>query len=417
MKFGGTSLADPDSRLRLVEHVRSRLAECDVVLVVSAMGRAGSPYATDTLLELVDDCEDPRECDKVAACGEIISTAVIATALQRAGIPARSLSGAEAGILTDDRHGRAQIVGVEPDAVRAALAEGLVPVIAGFQGLGPDGMLTTLGRGGSDTTACALGAALNASCVEVYTDVEGVMTADPATLPAARVLETVEYQELFQMARHGSRVMHAPAAESAMDAGIPVRIRSTFSDGPGTLVTDAGSVGRTAPRRIATAVSHVDHVARFVVTLPADDDSGDHMDAQTRLYETMADADVSLDMFTPVGKTLVFSTAEGDVPRAMSALDSLPLPYEVETGLAKVTLIGAGMHGIPGVMARMSAALRDADVTVKQTADSHATISVLVWQNMRYRAVEALHGAFGLDAGADSEHPAPASRQTGERPT
>jgi aspartate kinase len=211
------------------------------------------------------------------------------------------------------------------------------------------------------------------------------------------------------MARHGARVMHARAAESAMEAGVPVRVRSTFSDGPGTLVTDADGVAHLAQRRVATAISHVDHVTRFIVTLPASDESADHMAAQTRIYETMADADVSLDMFTPVGETMAFSTAAHDVPRAVSALDSLGLPYAIETGLAKVTLVGAGMHGVPGVMARMAAALRDAKVTVKQTADSHATISVLVCQNMRYRAVEALHTAFGLGADTDDDRPAHAS--------
>jgi aspartate kinase len=236
--------------------------------------------------------------------------------------------------------------------------------------------------------------------VEIYTDVDGVMTADPRACEDVRVLDRVTYEELFQMARHGSKIVHTPAAELARDGGVTMRVRNTFSDATGTVVVDAED-SRTVelPKgegRVATAVSHRDGVARIGVSLPPDPEDPAHMAAQTRVYRSLADANVSLDMFTPINGKLVFSIDETDLPVAVKTLDKVGLPYEVDTGLAKVTLVGAGMHGVPGVMAMMAEALFDAEVTVLQTADSHATISVLVWQNTRKSAVEALHKAFGL---------------------
>jgi aspartate kinase len=284
---------------------------------------------------------------------------------------------------------------VDAGPLGEALSHGVVPVVAGFQGAAPDGSVATLGRGGSDTTACALAVALEADAVEIYTDVDGVMTADPRACDGVRVLDRVTYEELFQMSRHGSKVVHMPAAELAKSAGVEMRVRNTFSEKPGTRVTAAVELPR-GEGRVATAVSHLDGVARLKVSLPPDPADPSHMAGQTRVYSAMAKAGVSLDMFTPLDGRMVFSVAEEDLPPAIKALDGVGLPYEVDTGLAKVTLVGAGMHGVPGVMARMAQALFDAEVTVLQTADSHATISVLVWQNTRKSAVEALHSAFGL---------------------
>jgi aspartate kinase len=399
-KFGGTSVATPEGRAALAERVASaRASGRDVVVVVSAMGRLGSPYATDTLLSLVDGAEcDARERDLLASCGEIVSCVVIAHELRAAGIPATAFSGPDAGVLTDDVHGDAAVLLVDPAALTAALASGRVPVVAGFQGVSPAGEVTTLGRGGSDTSACAIGVALAAEAVEIYTDVEGVMTADPRVCGAAKVLDALEYEELFQMARHGSRVMHAPAAEAAMDAHVPVRIRGTFSKAPGTLVADAERIAEARRASVATAVSHVDGIARVTVHLPAEDDQAGAMAEMTRVFAAMATAKVSLDMFTPLGASLVFSMAESSLAHAMGALDRIGLPYAVETGLAKVTLVGAGMHGVPGVMARVASALTLADVDVLQVADSHTTISVLVASDHKRATIAALHEAFGLGA-------------------
>jgi aspartate kinase len=395
MKFGGTSVATPGARAAVVRAVRASIDSAAApVVVVSAMGRAGDPYATDTLLSLVSGATpDLRERDMLMSTGEVISAVVLAHELRSADVNARAFTGAEAGIGTDGVHGGAAVTDIHPGPLLAAIAQGLVPVVAGFQGVTVDGTLTTLGRGGSDTTACALGVALEADAVEIYTDVDGVMSADPRAYDGPTVLEVIRADELHQMARHGARVVHTPAAELALASGLAVRVRNTYTDHPGTLVAD---IAAYRPDRVATAVSHSDGVARLRVSLPAPEGTRAHMAAQARVYRAMADACVSLDMFTPVGETLVFAVAEDSLDRASEVLSSLGLTYRVQAALSKVTLVGAGMHGVPGVMARMAEYLDRAGVTVLQTADSHATISVLVPSEECRPAVEALHDGFGL---------------------
>ncbi|MDO8879779.1 MAG: aspartate kinase [Coriobacteriia bacterium] len=395
MKFGGTSVATPEGRGAIASRVTEALElETAPVVVVSAMGRAGAPYATDTLLALVADLPtDARERDLLASTGELISAVVVAHELRAAGIDATALTGGEAGICTDGVHENAAVTDIYPAPLLDAIARGEVPVVAGFQGIDADGCVTTLGRGGSDTTACALGVALEAEAVEIYTDVDGVMTADPRALAGATVLDVIRADELFQMARHGSRVVHTPAAELALASGLQVRVRNTYTDHPGTLVADIASF---RPSSVATAISHASGVSRIRVELPDEEDAAAHMAVQARVYRAMADAGVSLDMFTPSGVTLMFTVAAGDLDRACEVITTLGLPHEVRNGLAKVTLVGAGMHGVPGVMARMAEALAGAGVHVLQTADSHTTISVLVPAEDAERAVGALHEGFGL---------------------
>jgi len=395
MKFGGTSVATPEGRQAIASRVTEALELSKApVVVVSAMGRAGAPYATDTLLALVDGLpSDERERDWLASLGEAVSAVLVAHELRAAGIDAAALSGADAGIMTDDRHGGATITEIHTAALTAVIAAGRVPVVAGFQGIAQDGSITTLGRGGSDTTACALGVALDAETVEIYTDVDGVMSADPRVCDAAGVLTTIGADELHQMARHGSRVVHTPAAELALGSGIGLRVRNTFSDHEGTHVADLRSY---VPAGVATAVSHIADITRFAVRVPAPEGSAEHMATQVSVYRGMADAGVSLDMFTPAGAVLVFTVTSGSAPIARTVLRSLDLTYEVRDGLAKVTLIGAGMHGVPGVMARMAECLAEAGVHVLQTADSHTTISALVTADAVRDAVSALHRGFGL---------------------
>jgi len=397
MKFGGTSVASKEGREAIAARViAARESGRAPVLVVSAMGRAGAPYATDSLLGLVEDLPgDERERDLLASVGEVVSAVVVAHELRAAGISASAFTGPEAGIATDGVFGSSAVTEIHTGPLASALAAGVVPVVCGFQGIGSNGSLTTLGRGGSDTTACALGVALDADEVEIYTDVDGVMSADPRSCDDAGVLEIVRADELFQMARHGSRVVHTPAAELALASGLSVRVRNTYSDHPGSVVVD---IAAYKPASVATAVSHTHGVARVSVSLPAPEGTSAHMAAQSRVYRAMADAGVSLDMFTPVGETLVFSVSAGSVARAGEVLAGLGLAHSVTTDLAKVTLVGAGMHGVPGVVARMVGCLAEAGVNVLQTADSHTTISVLVPSKDAEKAVRALHDGFGLGA-------------------
>jgi len=395
MKFGGTSVAEQSGRRAIAKRVASTIEAGQApVIVVSAMGRAGAPYATDTLLGLVGDLpENLRERDLLMATGEVISAVVCAHELRASGIAARAYTGAEAGIATEGAYGSSAIEEIHPGTLLAAVRSGIVPVIAGFQGVAKDGTLTTLGRGGSDTTACALGVALEADAVEIYTDVDGVMSTDPRTCDGVRVLERVRADELFQMARHGARIVHTPAAELALASGLAVRVKNTFTDHPGTEISN---IAAYRPTEVATAVTHVDNVARVCVALSAPEGTPNHMAAQARVYRAMANAAVSLDMFTPAGDNLLFSVARDALDDACAVLDTLDLANEAMTDLAKVTLVGAGMHGVPGVMARMSEYLHDAGVTVLQTADSHTTISVLVPAKDALAAIRALHRGFEL---------------------
>jgi aspartate kinase len=397
MKFGGTSVADETARAAVANRVQAALELGHApVLVVSAMGRKGAPYATDTLLDLIAPLPtDAREKDLLASVGEVVSAVVVAGELRAAGIDAVAFTGAEAGILTDGVAGDAAITEIHTGALLAAIDEGKVPVIAGFQGVAEDGSLTTLGRGGSDTTACAMGVALKAEEVGIYTDVDGVMTADPRACEHAEVVEVISAEELFQMARSGCRVVHTPAAELALSSGLTVRVRNTFSDHDGTFVTD---IAGYRPNSVATAISHVTGIARMRVALGADEGSLGHMAAQTRVYRAMADAGVSLDMFTPVGDSLVFTVRESVLDHAAEVIHNLALLHQSHRGLAKVTLVGAGMHGVPGVMARIAESLTAAGVDIYQAADSHTTISVLIPAEQTEIAVAALHNGFELGA-------------------
>lgn len=395
MKFGGTSVATPEGRAAVAARVTEAL-ELDraPVVVVSAMGRAGAPYATDTLLGLVAGLPaEPAETDLLASTGEVVAAVVVAHELRAAGVDALAFTGGAAGIVTDGVFGAAQVTEVHTGPLLAAIAAGRVPVVCGFQGVAPGGEVTTLGRGGSDTTACALGVALSAAEVEIYTDVDGVMTADPRTCSGVEVLETISAEELFRMAAAGSKVVHTPAAELALGSGMPVRVRNTYTDHPGTQVAD---IAGYRPSQVATAVSHASGVARVRIALDAPEGSDGHMAVQTRVYRAMADAGVSLDMFTPAGETLLFTVPEAAVTQVGDVVAALGLTCEVTDALAKVTLVGAGMHGVPGVMARVAEHLSAAGVDVLQAADSHTTIAVLVRGDDCAAAVRALHDGFEL---------------------
>lgn len=395
MKFGGTSVADVEGRAAVALRVTAALERGRApVVVVSAMGRAGAPYATDTLLSLVSGLpSDERERDLIASCGEVVAAVVLAHELRAAGVNAHAYTGADAGIVTDGRHEEAAVTEIHVAPLLAAIGRGEVPIVCGFQGVAEDGRLTTLGRGGSDTTACTLGVALGAEEVEIYTDVDGVMSADPRTCDAASVLKTVRADELFQMARAGARVVHTPAAELALTSGVALRVRNTFSAAEGTHVADISSY---RPSSVATAITHSCDVARLRVSLPTGEGTLENMAAQARVYRAMADAGVSLDMFTPLGDVLVFTVSEPALAAALEVLDALGLEHEEHCDLAKVTLVGAGMHGVPGVMARVAEYLAEAGVVVLQTADSHTSISVLVASQDASDAVRALHDGFEL---------------------
>ena len=396
MKFGGTSVATDETRSQVIKRIQNELELGSLpVVVVSAMGRRGDPYATDTLLSLIEDsiCNE-HELDLLMSAGEVISSVVLAAQLNKEGIAACALTGMDAGILTDAVHGSASIKLIDPSAIKTILYDGVIPVVAGFQGVDETGALHTLGRGGSDTTACALGVALGAERVDIYTDVDGVYTADPRVIPKAAPLERITADELYQMAKHGSRIVHAPAAELASNSGIRMRIRGTFSSSLGTEVV---SLETFKPLAVATAVTTVAGITRLHIPLPDEtEDPKAHMEMQTRLYRLLADASISIDMFTPLHNCLVFSIPKDMTLRAQEIIALEGLEADARPSLGKVTLVGSGMHGVPGVMARVAECLRDAEIDILQIADSHATISLLVDEKDLISAAQALHRAFEL---------------------
>ena len=363
------------------------------VVVVSAMGRSGAPYATDTLLGLVGELpSDDRERDLLASRrGHLSGRRGARTARRRH--QARAFTGAEAGIGTDGATAPRRSAEIHTGALAAAIAAGIVPVVCGFQGMSETGALTTLGRGGSDTTACALGVALEADEVEIYTDVDGVMTADPRTCDGAEVLEVIGADELFQMARHGSRVVHTPAAELALASGLSVRVRNTYSDHPGTRVADIAAY-RPVERR-NRGLAHKRHRALSGRDAGLRGHTRAHGGPDARLPRDGRRRGVARHVHAASG-TLVFCVTDtGDAGRERRARPA-GARLRRHCDLAKVTLVGAGMHGVPGVMARVAESLGDAGVNVLQTADSHTTISVLVPAEDAERAVTALHDGFGL---------------------
>ncbi|MCQ6265846.1 aspartate kinase [Fictibacillus sp. WQ 8-8] len=398
-KFGGTSLKDNTGRELAAEHVKRAVADgYKVVCVVSAMGRSGDPYATDTLLSLIGATGhqvESREYDLLLSCGEIISSVVFSNLLKTKEISSAALTGSQAGFRTNDEHKNARITDMQCDRLRSMLDSHDAVVVAGFQGESASGDVTTLGRGGSDTSASALGAALGAEYIDIFTDVEGVMTADPRIVKEAVPLSVVTYNEICNMAYQGAKVIHPRAVEIAMQAKVPLRIRSTYSDLPGTLVTSAtskGAEGRDVQDHVITGIAHVPGVTQIKVL--AKDSQYDH---HTKVFKAMAKEQISVDFFNISPKGVVYTVMENMAEHAEKVLNDLGYSPEITRSCAKVSAVGAGMSGVPGVTAKIVEALVDENIQILQSADSHTTIWVLVRQDDMVKAVNALHRAFELD--------------------
>jgi aspartate kinase len=399
-KFGGSSLATPTHRDAVVDRIASaRQRGLTPVVVVSAIGRRGEPYATDTLIELARAvyADMPlRELDLLISCGEVISAALLAGLLRRRGEPSVVLTGGQAGIITDRNFGNARILRVDPDHLLRHVERGDLPIVAGFQGVAETGDITTLGRGGSDTTAAALAVALRAELVEIYTDVEGVKTADPRLVPEARTLRVVSYEEIFQLAHQGARVVHPRAVELAMKGNVPVRVRSTFGDDDGTLITHAFEVSEAwtgfSSGRVITGVTHLSDVTLLSVL------NGDgRTDAAVRVFRPLGEAGISVDLINVSLDHWSFTVRGEESDKARRILETEGFHVETTRECAKVSIVGSGMHGLPGVMAAVIEALHQVGVPILQTADSHVTISCLVPGSDVEKAVQALHRRFGLE--------------------
>jgi len=397
-KFGGTSLSTSQAKERVIHHIkRERDNGYAVVVVVSAIGRRGEPYATDTLLDQLSPFEsfiDLKERDMLLSCGETISAALLGAQIRAAGMPAVVFNGAQAGIETDEDYGSAKIVAIHPEKIIGALKNGQVVVVTGFQGVTKQGEVTTLGRGGSDTSATALGAALQAEIVDIYTDVNGVLTADPKLVSDARQIVQVSYAEICHMAREGAKVVHPRAVEIAQQARIPVRVRSTFSDDEGTLVQDSEwrHNEHAVLDRHVTGIAYATGITQLVVSGTEDQPHDPQL-----IFECLAAHGISVDFINVTAQQSLFTVQQTQAELALKLLTEHKLQVKLELDCAKVSIIGGGMNGQPGVMARIVAALHKESIPILQSADSNAAIWVLVKEQNMAAALTCLHSTFDLN--------------------
>jgi len=404
-KFGGSSVADAEGMKRVAARiVATKKAGHQVVVVVSAMGDT-----TDELIDLanaVTPIPQGRELDMLLTAGERISMALLAMAINNLGFEALSFTGSQAGVITDSVHGKARIIDVTPGRIREAIDSGAIAIVAGFQGISQDTKdITTLGRGGSDTTAVALAAALDADVCEIYTDVDGVFSADPRVVPEARKLKTVTYEEMLELAAAGAKVLHLRCVEYARRFNLPIHVRSSFSPNEGTWVVENHPEGGTMEQAIISGVAHDKSEAKItIVGVP------DRTGIAARIFQAIADNDINIDMIVQnvsaasTGLTDISFTlpkAEGQkgtqvLQRIQGEVGFASILYDDTIG--KLSLIGAGMRSHPGVTATFFAAMADAGVNIEMISTSEIRISVIVRQADLERAAKAAHTAFGLDA-------------------
>jgi aspartate kinase len=401
-KFGGSSLADADRIRRVARRIaRERAAGADLVVVVSAMGDT-----TDELLSLagaITDEPDSRELDMLLATGEHQSATLVSMALHALGVPAISLTGGQAGITTDGRYGKARIAAIEPNRVLHEIEQGKVVIVAGFQGLSAQAIefseTTTLGRGGSDTTAVALAARLGANRCQIFTDVRGIFTADPRIVPRARQLDVVGYEEMLELANQGAQVMQTRAVELGWVNDVTIEVLSSFEDAPGTLITEDPLVEQ---RNKVRGLAHDRNVAKItLVEVP------DRPGVAATVFQPLADAGINVDMIVQnVGHhgatDLSFTIPRVELPKAKRILEPTvrDLGFRemtTDASVAKVSIVGAGIHNTPGYAARMFKTLADAGVNIEMISTSEIRITTIIAEDALETAVRALHDAFELE--------------------
>jgi aspartate kinase len=392
MKFGGSSLGTPALREEAVRRVLEiRARGTAPVVVCSALGRAPEPYATDSLIALFGSARSGPNRDLLLACGELIAAAVFAELLTEAGASAQAMTGAQAGIVTDGAFGDARIVRVDTVNLIAALEDGVIPVVAGFQGVTDGGATTTLGRGGSDLTAIALGAALGSAPVEIFTDTSGVMSSDPRNVDGAHTIDRASSSEMVELAAEGAKVMHHKAAELAHASRTPYAIKGLQSN-YGTTIDDA--LG-TDPQRPVTGIASRGEVTFLRITIPRDGAAGRARDHAV-LFGRLADLGVSIDMINVNAAGIFFVIDAARLDAVRPELARLGLPSEVRPACAAISIVGVGMRGTPGVMYRVVRALDGAGVEIIHSTDSNITISILVPLADEVRAQRVLHEEFHL---------------------
>ncbi|MFA0815877.1 MAG: aspartate kinase [Anaerofustis sp.] len=389
-KYGGTSVNTKENRTNIILNVKDALQEgLQPVIVVSAMGRKPEPYSTDALFSLLPaiDGTDLRSKDLLASCGETITTVIVSEELKQAGYKAYPLTGGQAGILTDNNFGEGKILDIDTATILNLLSQGIIPVVAGFQGMSKDYQILTLGRGGSDITATALGGALNAESIEIYTDVDGVMTADPNVVQTAELLNVIEYKDVFQLAEYGAKVIHPRAVEFAMKANVPVSVLNVKKGRKSecTVINDGSDIARG--ESMFSAVTSLGNCSQAEIKFT-------DLKKEDAMFTKLADHHISIDMINIFPDRKNFIIKKEDKRKVSSIMHQLGLDYTITDDFTKITILGNQICGVPGIMARIIAVLYSNDIQVFQSTDSSSTISVLVESKKAPLAVNLLHKAL-----------------------
>lgn len=398
-KFGGTSVATKDLREKIAQRViNAKISGKYPVVVVSAIGRNGDPYATDTLMNFANSIHNEsfsRELDLIMSCGEIISSVIMANTIKSMGYDAVALTGYQAGIITDNNFGDAEIIEVNPSKIINLLKNDKIVIITGFQGSTVDGDITTLGRGGSDTTAAIIGEALKCESVEIYTDVDGVMTADPKLVPDASVINTLCYDEIYQMAKDGAKVVHPKAIAVARRGNLTLKIKNTFNESDGTTINNHYPYSMSYKdtntiSNLITAIAHKNNIAQIVINI----NSGDHKNKL--LLDELEKNRISIDMINFFEDRKIFTVEDKDLYTLNNILSEYGFDYYIVNNCCKITAIGHKIHGVPGVMSKLVRVLSANNIKILQSSDSHTTISCLIEDKYLSTAVNTLHNEFNL---------------------
>lgn len=393
-KFGGTSLQTPASISKVISHIKlAKEKHYKLIVVVSALGRMPDPYATDTLLSLINrsiPLHTKRESDLLLSCGETIASVVLSNKLQDNGLRSTALTGGQAGIITTSEFTDAKIKGVDTTRLLYELENYDVVVVAGFQGQTPNGEITTIGRGGSDTTAAALGVALNAEKVEIFSDVNGIMTADPRMVKSARQLKIVTYSEICNLAYQGAKVIHPRAVELVMQANIPLHVRSTYSTEDGTMVTN--STIKEMPDQLITGIAHMPSITQIKIK-NGEGTCGLH----SKVFTVLAEAGISVDFINISPTEIHFTIQDDSTQTAVDHLTKLGFQPQVVERCVKVSVVGDEAMGVPGIASKIAETLTDKGIQILQSADSFTSIWVLVLEKDSMNAVNALHDSLHLD--------------------
>jgi len=395
-KFGGSSLCSHKMRELVKEHILAAKHDgYQPVVVVSAMGRKGEPYATDTFLDMIRNVSpmaSPREIDLLISCGELMAAAVLAAQINGTGAEAVALTGWQAGIITDGVFGHAEILRIKKERILKLASAGIIVVVAGFQGISENCEVNTLGRGGSDTTAVALAAALESERVEIYSDVDSVMTADPRLVPEAKPIQNIGYQEVLLMSREGAKVIHPRAVDIALQYNLPLLFKKTGEYNGGTLVTHkkiCDEKGYISREKVISGITHVEGLAQVRLADPQAKDIEE-------ILRKQSSSGISFELISFSPQEKIFTVPATEAQRVADAFNAAGCPAEVRAGFAKVSVVRSGMRGNSGVMVRVVRALNQVGTEILQTVDSHISISCLIPQKDVANAVKSLHLEFCL---------------------